>query len=75
MLFENFEFLERDEGVFNPKVKRESKNSSIQARTSRDKNAIFWGRVPSSKIASIITSRNRHGFGPALGVFQARGGR
>ena len=41
MLFENFEFLERDEGVFNPKVKKESKNTLIQTTTSRGKNAKF----------------------------------
>ena len=72
---ENFEFLERDEGVFYPKVKTESKNTSIEAGKSRAKNAIFWGRVPSSKIASIITSRNRHGFAPALEDLHGRGGR
>ena len=42
MLFENFEFLERDEGVFNPKVKKELKNTLIQTRTSRGKNAKFF---------------------------------
>jgi len=38
---EIFEFRGRAEGVFYPKVKKESKNSSIQLRTSRDKNAKF----------------------------------
>ena len=39
---DNFEFLERDEGVFNPKVKKESKNTLIQTTTSRGKNAKFF---------------------------------
>jgi len=37
----NFESLGRDGGVFYPKVKRESKNSSIQPRTSRGKTCDF----------------------------------
>ena len=37
----NFKFLGRDGGAFYPKEKRESKNSSIQARKSRDKSANF----------------------------------
>ena len=37
----NFELLGRDGSVFYPKVKKESKNSSIQTRTSRGKIAIF----------------------------------
>ena len=39
----NFESLGRDEGVFYPKVKRKSKNSSIQPRTSRGKTCDFQG--------------------------------
>ena len=40
---EIFEFRGRAEGVFYPKVKKESKNSSIEARTSWDKNRDFFG--------------------------------
>ena len=36
-------------------------------------NIFLKGRVPSLKIVSIITSRDRHGFGPALGGFHPRG--
>ena len=41
--WEIFEFRGRAEGVFYPKVKKESKNSSIEARTSWDKNRDFFG--------------------------------
>ena len=64
----NFESLGRDGGVFYPKVKRESKNSSIQPRTSRGKNAIFEGGLPYLKVVLLITQRDQHGFGPALKV-------
>ena len=40
---EIFEFRGRAEGVFYPKVKKESKNSSIEARTSWDKNRDLLG--------------------------------
>jgi hypothetical protein len=40
---EIFEFRGRAEGVFYPKVKKESKHSSIEARTSWDKNRDFFG--------------------------------
>ena len=66
---ENLEFLERDEGVFYPKVKKESKNTSIQARTSRDKNAKILTHFQirkQSKLVSIITFRNRGFVRPAL---------
>ena len=64
----NFESLGRDGGVFYPKVKRESKNSSIQPRTSRGENAIFEGGLPYLKMVLLITQRDQHGFGPALKV-------
>ena len=64
----DFEFLERDGGVPYLKVKKESKNSSIQPRTSRGKNAIFEGGLPYLKMALLITQQDQHGFGPALKV-------
>ena len=65
---ENFELLGRDGDVFYPKVKKESKNSSIPPRTSRGKNAIFGGGLPYLKMVLLITQRDQHGFGPALKV-------
>ena len=65
----SFEFLGRDEGVFYPKVKKESKNTSRQARTSRDKNAKILTHFQirkQSKFVSIITFRNRGFVRPAL---------
>ena len=66
---EILEFLERDEGVFYLKVKKESKNTSIQARTSREKNAKILTNFQirkQSKFVSIITFRNRGFVRPAL---------
>ena len=66
---EILEFLERDEGVFYLKVKKESKNTSIQARTSREKNAKILTHFQirkQSKFVSIITFRNRGFVRPAL---------
>ena len=65
----NFEFLVQDGGIFNPKVKKESKNTSRQARTSRDKNAkilTHFQKRKQSKFVSIITFRNRGFVRPAL---------
>ena len=73
-----FECLGRDEGVFSPKVKKESKNQSIEARTSRDKNRDFcciFQKGKQGQLALIITFRNRHGFAPALEDLHGRGGR
>ena len=75
ILFQNFrifdgcyseivEFRGRAEGVFYPKVKKESKNSSIEARTSWDKNRDFFWCI--FQLVSIITFRNRGVLSPAL---------
>ena len=55
---EFFEFLGRAEGVFYPKVKKESKNSSIEARTSRDKNRDFLVHFPIRKTGSTCFDHN-----------------
>jgi hypothetical protein len=72
----NFKFLGRDGVVFYPKVKRESKNSSIQLRTSRGENAKYLMHFQirkQSKFVSIITFRNRGFVRRALERFNSGG--
>ena len=73
MLFENFEFLERDEGVFNPKVKKESKNTLIQTTTSRGKNAKFFDAFSRRAEWQCGTRPNRGGIFRALNSRKVEG--
>ena len=72
---ESFEFLGRDGDEFYPKVKKESKNPSIEARTSRAKNRDFLVKFPIRKTRPTCLDHNFskwRSFESSFGAFIAR---